>query len=71
MSVRACMNLHSLLIVKEILGRVMVQYCKALTRLLFLIRFERGVSCLIESTSPKVIGITHGFELAIWVLVNK
>ena len=49
----------------------MVQYCKTPTRLLYGIGFERRVSSLIESTSPEAIGITLGFELAIWALVNK
>lgn len=39
---------------------VMVYYCKALTRLLYVVGFERGVPSLIESNSPKAIGVAQG-----------
>lgn len=56
------MNWHNLLIAKEILERVMVQYRKVQIRLLYGVRSKRRAPSLRESNRLEAIGVAQGLE---------
>ena len=61
-----CINWHSWLTEKAMLGQVRVQYWSAPTIWRYLVTLERETPSRSESLEPEVVGVEHGLALTLW-----